>query len=84
MGSYLNPPLNIGCFMISFEKFIDKVFWALLLGVVSYGVGQVRSVTDSINELNTKMSVVILQLSNQSKILDSHEQRLLFLERRTR
>ena len=70
--------------MISFEKFIDKVFWALLLGVVSYGVGQVRSVTDSINELNTKMSVVILQLSNQSKILDSHEQRLLFLERRTR
>lgn len=66
---------------MSLEKLIDRAFWALTIAVCTYGVSQMQQATQSINELNAKMAVVIEKIAVQTKSVEDHELRLRKLER---
>lgn len=69
-------------FRISIGGMIDKIFWGALLLIAGYVASQIQDATKSISELNAKMSVVISQIANQNKVLDNHETRIIYLERK--
>lgn len=65
---------------MTFDHFIDKILWALMVAVGGYGASQIQLATTSINELNSQVKVLIEKVSVQNKFIDDHEQRLRRLE----
>lgn len=65
---------------MSFDAFVDKAFWALMIAIAGYGVAQIQAAAGSINELNAKMAVVIERITNQQQNIFDHENRLRKLE----
>lgn len=62
------------------KEVLDRVGFALLLGVASLGVNEIRSMGDSIADLNIKMAVVLERLTVQDRRDSDHEKRLESLE----
>lgn len=52
----------------TFGMFVDKAFWALLLGVASYGVNQISKLNDNVSELNVKMAVVLVRVAELDQL----------------
>ena len=65
---------------MTFEHFVDKIMWGLMISIAGYGASQIQSATSSINELNSKMSVMIEKIAYQSKNVEDHELRIRALE----
>lgn len=59
---------------MKFRDFVDKGFWALLLGVFMYATNELSSLRKSTEALNVKIAVVIEKV-------ESHENRLKRLEK---
>jgi hypothetical protein len=66
----------------TFEQFIDKAFWTLLLGVVAFGVKFLGELSSSVRDLNSKMEVVVYQSQRHSDEISSLGQRLSNVELR--
>lgn len=64
----------------AFEHWIDRAFWALLCGVAVYIGGQMKELSESVNQMNTKLTVYITRSDNQTQIQSDHEARLRALE----
>lgn len=66
---------------LTFSAFVDKAFWALLLGIVSYGVKFLGDMSGSVQELNSKMEVVVYENRLHDYGLKDHERRITELEK---
>lgn len=67
---------------MSFEKFLDRAIWTIMVGVAAYGATQLQSNTVAVGQLNEKLAVVISQMGMQTKSIEDHEARLRVLELR--
>jgi hypothetical protein len=67
---------------MNFDHFIDKVLWAMMIAIGGYGASKIEAATSSINDLNSKMSVIIEKIAYQSKYVEDHESRIRNLERK--
>jgi hypothetical protein len=65
---------------MKFHHFMTWVFYGALAFAGYRVVGVLDRLEDSVNELNVKMAVVIMQNAAHEKELDSHEGRLRLLE----
>lgn len=65
---------------LTFNQYVDKAFWALMIAVAGYASVQLKNTSDSIAKLNEKMAVVIVQLSIQTEVAKDHETRIRRLE----
>lgn len=66
---------------LSFSRFVDWAFLAIITTIVSQGASQIGKLSNSIQELNQKMAVAIEKLGNQDHRLNSCEERLGALEK---
>jgi len=69
---------------LTFGHFVDRVFWALICGVMIYAADQLKDMGKTVSDLNEKMAVVISRLSDYDKQMDAISRRLDNLERITR
>lgn len=58
---------------MTFESYIDKAFWALLLGVCTYGSNQANKIVDSIQAIK----VAVVEISAKGSM---HEFRIIAVE----
>ena len=65
---------------LSWEFVVEKLFWLMLLGIISFGVSQIKSGAESVEDLNLKVSVLIKDTANQKSINEIYERRLENLE----
>lgn len=61
---------------LDWGHFVDRVFWALLIGSIVYATSQLQTLTKNVATLNEKMAVVIEKVSMQDHRLDRLEQRI--------
>ena len=61
----------------SLSAWLDKILWALLLGVSTLGVQTLKDMSSNINELNQKIAIVL----EWKTILQDHSDRLRALEK---
>lgn len=47
---------------MSLQSFIDRAFWALLLGVAAFGVKFLGDMSQSVTRLNEQVAVILLRL----------------------
>lgn len=62
------------------HHYIDRAFWALLLGVCSYASSQLKDMSQSVQELNKNMAVVMHSIQVQDKVLETHSNQIKGLE----
>jgi hypothetical protein len=60
---------------LDFGYFVDRAFWGLLTTSVIYGTMQVKQLSNSVEELNIKMAVVLEKISSQESRLEKLEER---------
>lgn len=84
------PTFGVQKMKSSFESFIDRAFWSLLLGVSSFGVKFLHDLSQSVDQLNQRMVSIVSQLQAQSNEVQAHTNlvnglsvRVDFLERIT-
>lgn len=70
--------------MHSADKIIEKAFWALLIGVSSFGVSYLREMSNNLGLLNEKISVIVSQVSEHTAEIKEHAHRIELLETRRR
>lgn len=66
---------------LTFGHFVDRIFWALLCGIMIYAADQLKDMGKTVGDLNEKMAVVITRLSDYDKQMDMISHRLDLLER---
>lgn len=62
------------------HPYIDRAFWALLLGVCSYATNQLKDMSHSIQELNKNMAVVMSSIQVQDRVLETHSDQIKRIE----
>lgn len=67
---------------MKFSRFVDHVFWSLLLGTVTFGVHFLSKMSVSVESLNEKMAIMMTQLQGEADAVKDHEVRLRVLEGR--
>jgi len=67
---------------MDFNQAKDLVMMAALTGICGYLSYQVKTLVDSINELNVKMAVIVSHLESHKETLIRHEGQLRNLEGR--
>lgn len=67
---------------IVFGDFVDRIFWALLVGVAGFGVRQMQSLSHSVAELNVNVAVIMSQIPIQKERIDRIENKIERLEER--
>lgn len=60
---------------------IEKGFWAILTGISGYAVVQLREISESINQLNTNVAVILKENESQNREIGDIKDRLNYLER---
>lgn len=65
---------------MTINKFIQWGFEALLLLLLSLGVGALKDVSHSVNELNVKIGVIVEKQGTQQLKIEDHESRLRYIE----
>lgn len=55
--------------------------WAITLIIVTSGVNKMDRISESVNDLNKNVAVIIEQTNFNVKKIDDHEGRLRFLEK---
>lgn len=65
---------------MTLEQWIDRGFWALICVVALYVGGQMKEISDSVNQLNTKLTVYITKSDSQAQVIVDHEGRIRTLE----
>lgn len=66
------------------DHWIDRIFWALIIAVATYMATQLERVSNSVSELNVKLSVYIAKSDSQTITIQDHESRIRKLEERKR
>lgn len=66
-----------------FGDFIDRIFWALLVGVGAYGVHEIQKLSENVAALNQSMAVVLEKMGSTKERVDKIENRVDDLEKRT-
>ncbi len=64
----------------TFSHFIDKAFWALLLGSVGFGVHFLSELSATVRSLDEKMLLIVERQAYDHKTIGDHEARLNTLE----
>lgn len=59
---------------LNFGKFVDLAFYAIVTGAIIFAANKMDKVSDSINDLNQKIAVVIVQVGAQDKRIDRLEE----------
>lgn len=57
----------------TWEQFVDKAFWMLLISIAGYATTRFDKMTDSLQALNEKMAVVVTKVAEHDKRLDQHD-----------
>lgn len=65
---------------LNFSQFVGWVFQALLLAVGSWGVSELSALSESVQQLNVKMAVVLERDANRSNEILEIKSRLVKLE----
>lgn len=65
---------------LDFGHFVDRIFWALMTSAAIYAAAQLKQVSASVDDLNTKMSMLIERTSNSEKRMDMLERRIERIE----
>lgn len=55
-------------------EYLDKLFWAPLLFIGANVANQIKKLNLSVQELNTKVAVVLVNLATHEKRIDRHEE----------
>lgn len=66
--------------MKSLNEYADRLFMALISMVSIYVASSLRDLSQSVNELNLKLSLYMLKSETQERIADDHEARLRIIE----
>lgn len=64
------------------DQFINKIFFALLFGVVVHASGELNKVSDSVVELNKNMAVVLTRVHQHDQDIADHKNRINEIERK--
>lgn len=67
---------------LSFGKFVDRVFWAILCAIAIYAADQLKEMGSNIADLNKSMAVVLTRLSDYDKRMDNQDVRQAAEEKR--
>ena len=70
--------------MSTIEKLIERGFWSLFLGVVTFGVSFLKDLNTNVSELNNKMAIVLVMQSESKEVIDSLVERVTHLEKARR
>lgn len=62
------------------KEVIDRIGFAIMVGVAGIGVSEIKSMGASIADLNVKMAIVVTRMTAQDKRDEDHERRLETLE----
>lgn len=62
------------------DGWVDRIFWALLLSVATFGVSEIKGMSSNIAELNTTVRVVIRDISDQAQDIQDLKNRTRQLE----
>jgi hypothetical protein len=65
---------------LTFGKFVDKVFWAMVIYLAHSISKNASSINENIQTLNEKMASIIATVSNQDRRMDSLDSRLEHIE----
>lgn len=65
---------------LDFSRFVDWAFMAILSTLMSLAVNKISDLSTSVNELNTKMEVVITSNAVRDERLSKVEQKIEALE----
>lgn len=76
----MNQPIK----RLEFGHLIDRVFWALITASVVYAAAQLKAVSDSVEQLNIKMAVVISQITYAEKRADAQDELIKSIQSRLR
>jgi hypothetical protein len=66
---------------LSFEKFVDKAFWLLLVLIANSIASKVTRIDRNISELNEKLAVAVTKASSETEHAKAVEKRVEVLER---
>lgn len=64
------------------KAWIDRLFWGIICLVALYASDQIKVMSESVQELNKNMGIVMISLSDIRKANEDHENRLRAVERR--
>lgn len=61
---------------MDFSKFVEWAFQAILLGIAAYGASAIGGIKNSVNELNTKIGIIIEKTQWHEKWLERHDEEI--------
>ena len=64
------------------NSWVERVFFGLASFVLIYCANQIKDLSASVNELNTKLAIHISKIESQAGLLLDHESRIRLLERK--
>ena len=67
---------------MDFNQFKDMILTSALTGMVAYLAIQVKTLVESISELNVKMATIVANITNHTDTLERHEEQIQKLEDR--
>lgn len=67
---------------MDFNQFKDMILTSALTGMVAYLAIQVKTLVESITELNIKMATIVANITNHTDTLERHEEQIQKLEDR--
>lgn len=65
---------------MDFGHWVDRVFWGLMVAVALYASTQLRSLSESVSNLNEKMAVVVVKLNYSEERQNTTDRRVDKLE----
>ena len=63
------------------EEWSKKLLWALIVGLVSYGVNEIKSISQSLQSLNVTVTILSEKLNNASEASKEYKGKFEALER---
>lgn len=70
--------MNGGCM---FEEWVRKIAWLLLTGLITYAVGEIKSISQSLNSLNTTVTLLTEKLNVAGEASKEYKLRMDSLEK---
>lgn len=64
------------------KPWLDRFFWGIICLVAIYASDQIKIMSESVQELNKNMGIVMISLSDIRKSNEDHENRMRTIERK--